>query len=304
MGSPRRDERVLIQKRSTMPAPVIPKPLPPMALAHGGELSFGAPLVMGIVNVTPDSFSDGGRFAQCDRAVAHALELVREGAAILDIGGESTRPAAPPVTAGEEMARVLPVIRLLRQRTHVPISVDTAKAEVAAASLAAGASMVNDVWGFQRDPDLPRVTARAGAAAILMHNRGHDNVEAQADIVAEVLDGLAQSIAVALRAGMTRRQIIVDPGFGFGKTDIQNFRLIGQLGQFTCFACPILLGVSRKSSIGRLTGEPDALRRLPGSLAAALAGVAAGANIVRVHDVAAHVQALDVAAAITAQAAL
>jgi dihydropteroate synthase len=270
-----------------------------LALPHGHTLTFGRPLVMGIVNVTPDSFSDGGINAAPEQAVAHGERLAREGARILDIGGESTRPRATPVAAEDELARVLPVIRGLAP-LGVPISIDTMKATVAEAAITAGASIVNDVWAFQHDPDMAEVVAQTGAAAVLMHNRGHAGVDPDIDIIADILDFLARSIDIAERAGIARARLIVDPGFGFGKTDKQNFRLIRELPRLASLGCPVLLGVSRKSTIGRLTGQAVAADRLAGSLAAGLAGARMGAAILRVHDVAEHVQALAVAAAIEA----
>jgi dihydropteroate synthase len=267
-------------------------------LPHGRILRLATPQVMGVVNVTPDSFSDGGHFASVPAAVAHGVALVREGAGVLDIGGESTRPTAAPVGASEEMARVLPVLRALAAAVDVPLSVDTMKAEVAAAAIEAGASIVNDVWGFQRDPQMARVVAAGGAAAILMHNRGHDGVDPDLDIVADVLRFLQRSVEIGLAAGIAPERMIVDPGFGFGKTDLQNMRLVRDLRRMAVLGCPILLGVSRKSSIGRIADEPVAAARLPGSLAAALCGVRNGAAIIRVHDVGAHVQALKIMAAI------
>jgi len=271
-----------------------------LALPHGRTLTFGQPLIMGIVNVTPDSFSDGGINAAPEQAVAHGERLAREGAAILDIGGESTRPRATPVTVEEELGRVLPVIRGLRH-LGVPISIDTMKAAVAEAAVAAGAGIVNDVWGFQHDSDMAKVVAASGAAAVLMHNRGHAGIDPDIDIIADVLDFLSRSIDIAEQAGIGRSRLIVDPGFGFGKTEKQNFRLIRELPRLASLGCPILLGVSRKSTIGRLTGQAVAAERLAGSLAAGLAGVRMGAAILRVHDVAEHVQALAVTAAIEAQ---
>jgi dihydropteroate synthase len=270
-------------------------------LPHGKTLTIGSPIpLMGIVNVTPDSFSDGGAFATVSAAVAHGERLAAEGAALLDIGGESSRPGASPVAAEEEMARVVPVIRALNSRIALPISVDTTKAGVASAAIAAGASIVNDVWGFQRDPEIPRVAADLGAAAVLMHNRA--SIDAGLDIIADVLDFLSRSIDIALNAGMARERLIVDPGFGFGKTPTQNLELIRRLGDFAVLGCPVLLGVSRKSTIGLVTGQKVPSERLAASLAAGLVGAANGAAILRVHDVAPHLQALQVLEAIRVQA--
>ena len=260
-------------------------------LPHGQSLTLGGPtLVMGIVNVTPDSFSDGGRFADVEDAVAHGVRLVDEGAAILDVGGESTRPTAEPVPAELEKARVLPVVAALAAGVATPISIDTYKASVAAAAIESGASIVNDVWGFQRDPDMARVVAATGAAAVLMHNRA--KVDPAVDIVADMLAFLSRSIDIALAAGVAEDKLWVDPGFGFGKTPEQNLIAVRRLGALKALGRPVLLGVSRKSTIGRVTGQTVAAERLAGSIAAGLAGVAAGADALRVHDVAPHVQAL------------
>jgi dihydropteroate synthase len=267
------------------------------SLPHGKKLTFGPPaILMGIVNVTPDSFSDGGAFASVAAAVAHGERLAGEGAAILDVGGESTRPTASPVAADEEMARTIPVVAELSRRVATPISIDTMKARVAAAAIEAGASIVNDVWGFQKDPEIARVAADTGAAAVLMHNRAA--VDTSIDIVVDVLAFFTRSIDIALAAGVAREKLILDPGFGFGKTPAQNFELIRRLGELSVLGCPILLGVSRKSSIGGVTGQKIAAERLAGSLAAGIAGVANGAAILRVHDVAPHWQALQVLQAI------
>jgi dihydropteroate synthase len=270
-----------------------------LSLPHHKSLSLGVPVaVMGIVNVTPDSFSDGGAFVTADAAAEHGARLAAEGAAILDIGGESTRPGASSVTAEEEIARVVPAIAALRERVEVPISVDTMKARVALAAIEAGASIVNDVWGFQRDPDIARVVADTGAAAVLMHNR--ETIEPALDVVADVLGFLSRSIDIALAAGVEEERLIVDPGFGFGKTPAQNLAVVRRLDEFAALGRPVLLGVSRKSTIGRVTGQDRPVDRLAGSLAAGLIGVANGAAILRAHDVAAHVQALKVAHAIAA----
>ena len=262
-------------------------------LPHGHSLTLGGPtLVMGIVNVTPDSFSDGGRFADVATAVAHGERLVAEGAAILDVGGESTRPRAEPVAESEEKARVLPVVAGLAGRVAAPISIDTYKASVAAAAIAAGASIVNDVWGLQRDPDMARVVAATGAAAVLMHNRV--GIDPDLDIVADMLAFLSRSIDIALAAGVAEDRLWVDPGFGFGKTPAQNLVAVRRLAELKALGRAVLLGVSRKSTLGLVAGQPIAADRLAGSIAAGLAGVAAGADVLRVHDVAPHVEALKV----------
>ena len=262
-----------------------------IALPDGRSFELGrVPLVMGIVNVTPDSFSDGGHFLAAENAVAHGMQLAAEGAAILDIGGESTRPGHAPVTAEEELKRVLPVVGELHRRLDVPISIDTTKAEVAAAAIAAGAQIVNDVWGFQRDPEIARVVAESSVPAILMHNR--DEVDPAVDIMAEVIDFLSRSIDIALAAGVRHERLIVDPGFGFGKTHEQSLRLLAELERLEVFGLPILIGVSRKRAIGYVTGRAEPRERLAGSLAAAVIGAEHGAAIIRVHDVGPHVDAM------------
>ena len=271
-------------KTSSMP--------PALTLPDGRILPLDPPLVMGIVNVTPDSFSDGGLLADGQAAVAHGLGLAAEGAGIVDIGGESTRPGHALVDADTERARVLPVIAGLKAKSDVPISIDSWKSEVAEAALATGAGIVNDVWGAQRDPRIAAVAAQAGAPIILMHNR--DAIDASLDIVDEVLRFLERSIAIARAAGVQDGQIVVDPGIGFGKTPRQNLDLIGRLDRLAVLGCPILLGASRKSTLGKVTGRAVPAERLAASLSAHLYGASRGAAIIRAHDVAPHVDALKV----------
>jgi len=267
-----------------------------ISLPHGRSLSFARPLVMGIVNVTPDSFSDGGRFLDSAAAVAHGERLAGEGADILDIGGESTRPGHALVGQDEEMRRVLPVIRDLSARVSPPLSIDSMKSAVAAAAIEAGASIVNDVWGFQRDRDMARVASDTGAFVILMHNR--ETVDASLDVIAEVLAFLSRSVEIALAAGVAHHKIALDPGFGFGKTHEQSLALVRELPRIRALGFPVLLGVSRKRSIGRATGRSEPSDRLAGSLACALLGIERGADIIRVHDVAAHRDAVAMRAAV------
>jgi dihydropteroate synthase len=275
--------------------------LPALTLPDGRRLRLDtAPLLMGVVNVTPDSFSDGGLFSHADDAILHGERLVSEGADIVDIGGESTRPGHAAVDAATELARVLPVIAGLKQRTDTPISIDSYKAEVAEAALAAGASIVNDVWGCQREPAIAGVAARTGAPMVLMHNR--ETIAPEIDILDDVLRFLERSIAIATAAGVARSQIVVDPGIGFGKTPGQNLSLIRDLARLKELGCPILLGASRKSTIGLVTGQKIPAERLAGSIAAHLYGVAQGAAIIRAHDVRPHADALKVWAAIEASA--
>jgi dihydropteroate synthase len=276
------------QDAPTQDAPPLPRD--PLVLGRGA-------LVMGIVNVTPDSFSDGGQWLDPSAAIAHGEQLAAEGADILDIGGESTRPGAAPVSTDDEIARVIPVIRALARSTRVPLSIDTMKAPVARAALEAGATIVNDVWGFQFDPDIARVAADAGAHCILMHNRRADDPDA--NMFAEVVDFLSRSIDIALAAGVARDRIVVDPGIGFGKTHAQSFEMIRRLPELRAhFGLPVLLGASRKRCIGIASGVDIAAQRVAGSVAAHVWGAINGADIVRVHDVRAHVQALGVLRAI------
>lgn len=254
------------------------------------------PLVMGILNVTPDSFADGGRFELPDRATAHARRMVEEGADILDIGGESTRPyvGMTPVSLEDELARLAPVLPAIAP-IGPPISIDTMKAKVAAWALESGAKIVNDVWGLQRDPDMARVVAEHGVPVIIMHNR--DTVDGGLDIIADVAAFFARSLDIAVRAGINRDTIVLDPGIGFGKTPEQSMAVIAHLAEFKRFGLPLLVGASRKRFINSVVpSDPDT--RLPGSLAAHLMAVERGATIIRAHDVAETVQALRVAAAI------
>jgi dihydropteroate synthase len=268
------------------------------------ELSFPRPaLVMGIVNVTPDSFSDGGCFLDPDAAVAHALELVEQGAGILDVGGESTRPGALPVDEAEELRRVIPVIERLVGRVSVPISIDTIKPAVARAALAAGASIVNDVAANREEAALWQVVAEAGAGYVCAHMQGTPQTmqanPAYNDVVREVGEFFFERLQRLSGCGVGRDQIILDPGIGFGKTLEHNLQLLAAVQRFTTFERPLLLGVSRKSFIGKLLGV-DLGARLPGALACACLAVAAGAQIIRAHDVAETVRAIRMAEAILA----
>jgi len=246
-------------------------------------------LVMGVLNVTPDSFSDGGRFSDVERAGERAQAIASEGADILDIGGESTRPGATPVSAEDELARVLPTLRRAAAEVSCPISIDTYKAVVAERAIAAGARIVNDVWGLSRDPAMAGVVAAGGAALIVVHNRAA--ADGSIDILGEVLRFLASSLEVARRAGIDERRIAVDPGIGFGKTLEQNLILIAKLGVLRKrLGRPVLLGASRKSMIGRIF-QSEPVERLPGTIALHTAGVLAGASILRAHDVREAVQA-------------
>ncbi|WP_374253249.1 dihydropteroate synthase [Xanthobacter sp.] len=265
-------------------------------LARGHALHLGPrTLIMGILNVTPDSFSDGGRSAAPDDALANARRLVAEGAEILDVGGESTRPGHTPVAAEDEWARIAPVIPALVAEMGVPVSVDTYKAEVARRALQAGASIVNDVWGFTHDPDMAKVVADYDAAAVVMHNRAE--VDESLDIVSEMLGFFERVLEIADRAGVKREKLVLDPGIGFGKSFPQNLAAIRRLPELRALGLPILLGTSRKSLIGKVI-QTTPQERVPGTIASNVIAIMDGVEIIRVHDVAAHVQAARVAEAI------
>ena len=266
-------------------------------------------LIMGILNVTPDSFSDGGHFVTVESAVAHAEQMIAEGADIIDVGGESTRPGGEPVSVEEEIKRVVPVIEALTQRTNTPISVDTTKSEVARAALDAGAAIVNDISALRFDFYVADVVARAGAGLVLMHSRGTPatmhRLPPVADIMHEVTHSLRASINMAERRGVKRESIVIDPGIGFGKSQEQNLELIAKLDQLIAAFpdYPLIIGTSRKSFIGRLladeTGTPaPAEDRLHGTLATITAAVLKGAHIVRVHDVKETIETIRVAESI------
>lgn len=256
---------------------------------------------MGVINVTPDSFSDGGRFLRVENAVEHGLSLVEEGADLLDVGGESTRPGADPVGVEEELGRVAPVVRELARRVEIPISIDTYKPEVAAACLALGASLVNDITGLE-DPDMVRVAQEHDAGVVVMHMRGRPKTMqrdvAYTDVVREVCAFLAERAGRALGAGLD--PVIVDPGIGFGKTAAHNFELLRRLPELCELGFPVLVGPSRKSFLGSLSGALPPSERLEGTLAAVSVAVMQGARIVRVHDVRAARRAVDVVDAIRA----
>lgn len=268
-----------------------------MSVLHAGayRLSLTHPLILGIVNTTPDSFSDGGRLGSAEAAVRHALQLRDDGADILDIGGESTRPGAEPVSADEEMARVLPVVEALAARGCV-VSIDTKKPEVMRAALDAGAVMVNDVLAL-RAPGALEVVAASGAAICLMHMRGEPENMQQApeytDVVAEVKGFLQERIRACTQAGIANERLVIDPGFGFGKTLAHNLTLLRQLGELREFGVPVMAGMSRKTMLGTLTGRDVGAREFAG-VAAHLAAVARGARLVRVHDVSAMRDALTI----------
>jgi dihydropteroate synthase len=267
-----------------------------------GELALDQPVIIGILNVTPDSFSDGGNLNSVDAAVAHAEKLTADGCRLLDVGGESTRPGAAPVPAKDEIARVVPVIEALRKRGVGPISVDTRKADVAQAALAAGAAVVNDVSGFGFDPALPAVVADARAGAILMHLRGTpatmDSLAVYSHLAAEVATELRAVAERAEQAGIGRERIVLDPGFGFAKTAAHNFRLLDELATIVALGYPVAVGLSRKRFLGAATGRPVEDRDRATAVACALAWER-GARLFRVHDVALAREALTLASATT-----
>jgi dihydropteroate synthase len=255
---------------------------------------------MGVLNVTPDSFSDGGRFAGPDAALGQALRMVAEGAAIIDVGGESTRPGAAPASLDEELSRVIPVIAALRRESPVFISVDTSKPEVMRAAVDAGADIINDVRALGA-PGALAAAAQTRAGICLMHMKGEPRTMQDApsylDVVAEVRDFLAHQVSRATAAGIARARLVVDPGFGFGKRAADNLALLKHLGEFAALETPVLVGLSRKSLLAKLTGRPVE-GRTAGSVALAAIAVLNGARIVRAHDVAATVDAIRVAAAV------
>ena len=258
--------------------------LSPQLDCAGRILTLDRPRIVGIVNVTPDSFSDGGEHATLDAAVAHGRRLAEEGADALDVGGESTRPGAMDVSPEEELRRVIPVIERLARETLLPISIDTSKPEVMRAAVAAGAGMINDVFALRRDGALAAAGA-LGVPVVLMHMLGEPRSMQDApqydDVVAEVHRFLAERIFAAEMAGIPKKQIVVDPGFGFGKTSAHNLLLLAQLERFTELGVPVLAGLSRKKTIGELTGRTDPHERVHGSLAAALIAAQRGAKLLR-----------------------
>jgi dihydropteroate synthase len=259
--------------------------LPRRALALGEYT-----LVMGILNVTPDSFSDGGLYLDTEAAVAQAIAMEAAGAHIIDIGGESTRPGSAGVSANEELRRILPVLENLRGKIHIPISVDTSKAEVAEAAADAGAEILNDVTGLRNDPRIADVAQRQKLGLILMHMRGTPRTMQQApfarNVIRDVTTGLRDSIAEALNAGVSKRQIVIDPGIGFGKSHEQNCEIIQRLPELAKLGFPLMLGTSRKSFLGTALNHGDGQDRVWGTAATVAAGILQGAHIVRVHDVA------------------
>nr|WP_281500542.1 dihydropteroate synthase [Kordiimonas marina] len=271
-------------------------PRPPMTLpGQDRALTFTRPLIMGILNVTPDSFSDGGKFLDHGEAVLHARAMIAEGADMIDIGGESTRPGATPVWEGEEATRVVPVIEAL-QADGIPLSIDTRHSFVMDKAVQAGCHIINDVTALEYDPESLRVAAETDAPIVLMHSAGDAGNEADYDdVLLDVYDYLAERVAVCEAAGIDRSRLILDPGIGFGKKVVaENVALMNGLALFHTLGCPLLVGASRKRFIGAISGEDVAERRMAGSVAAALHAARLGVQIVRVHDVAETVQALKV----------
>jgi dihydropteroate synthase len=267
------------------------------------ELALTRPMVMGVLNVTPDSFSDGRKFLNVSDAVEHALAMEKEGADIIDIGGESSRPGSEPVTAQREMERVLPVIAKLRRYTAIPISIDTYKAATARAALAAGADIVNDISALRFDPDMTEVVARARVPVVLMHMLGRprdmQDDPSYDDCVAEIGDFFEERIAWCTANGIDQANIIIDPGIGFGKRLSDNLEILSRLESFKKFSVPLMVGASRKSFIGMLQqSDKPAMKRVGGSIAAAVTAVLNGADIVRAHDLEQTVEALRVVEAV------
>lgn len=251
--------------------------------------------IMGILNVTPDSFSDGGKFNKVDRAIDHAKEMVKQGADIIDVGGESTRPGYTALSEEEEISRLIPVIERLVKEINVPISVDTNKSVVAEAAINAGAHIINDIWGLQKDENMAFVAAKYNTPVIIMHNQ--DGTEYSKDIIEAMCDFFDKSIKIALNAGIKKENIIIDPGIGFGKTAEQNIEVMTRLGEFNDLGYPILLGTSRKSTIGKILDLP-VNERVEGTLATSVLGVVQGIDIIRVHDIKENYRTIKVADAI------
>ncbi len=269
-------------------------------LAHGRKLELGSRcLVMGVLNVTPDSFSDGGRFATLDNALVQAARMTGEGADIVDVGGESTRPGAEPLSAEEEQARILPVIRKISAEIDAIISVDTYRSETARLAVEAGAHVINDVWGLQKDPDLAHVAASSGAGVVIMHT-GRER-EKRADVIEDQFAYLGRSLQIAREAGIADKHIVLDPGFGFAKDADENLALIAHFEELHALGYPLLAGTSRKRFVGAVTGR-DGDDRDPGTAATSAILRMKGAAIVRVHNVAANIDAIRMADAVLAHA--
>lgn len=253
--------------------------------------------IMGILNVTPDSFSDGGKWNHMDTALAHAKEMIDQGAAIIDVGGESTRPGHVQITDQEEIDRVVPAIRALKENFDIPVSVDTYKARVARAAIEAGADLINDIWGFKYDKDMARLAAETGAACCLMHNKDTADYK---DFLTDYIRETLECVQIARAAGVADDKIILDPGFGFGKTPAHNLLVMKHLKEFCALPYPVLLGTSRKSTIGKVL-DLDTDQRVEGTLATTVMGVEAGCAIFRVHDVKENYRAMKMTEAVLRQ---
>jgi dihydropteroate synthase len=308
VGLKRQLNSVIIKTlHDSLPTPEsIPRPLPRWRV-RGRDIPIAKPLVLGILNVTPDSFSDGGRFEELEPAVAQARQMVEEGADAIDVGGESTRPqGAEPVSADEELRRVIPVITALRKAfPDMLVSIDTTKSEVARAALDVGANVINDVSGFRIDPRVGEIAASTGAGVVLMHSRGgvaemgtYRYAHYGDDVVGDVVAELHASVQSALSAGIARESVVVDPGIGFAKRSEHSLRVLAELERVGALGFPVMVGVSRKRFVGELSGVELAADRLAGTVGANVAALMRGARLFRVHDVAQNRQALDVAWAI------
>ena len=273
-----------------------------LTLPDHSTLSLERPVIFGVLNITPDSFSDGGRFDDIDRAVAHGRHMVAEGGDVIDIGGESTRPGSLPVNAAEQVRRVLPVIECLRSEVRVPLSIDTRSAVVAQAAIEAGASIINDISAGRDDPAMFELAARRSAPLVLMHMHGTPQTMQEnptyGDVMAEILQFLLERAAAARAAGVPQGQIILDPGIGFGKTAEHNLTLLANLSRFVDSGYPVMLGASRKRFLGTIVGEEEPRHRDIATAATTAIAVAAGVRMLRVHDVRINRQAADVAFAI------
>ena len=263
--------------------------LPSRAFALGERT-----LVMGVLNVTPDSFSDGGKFLDSDNAVSRAIEIEREGADILDIGGESTRPGSKAISAGEQLARILPVLKKLRGKLKIPISIDTQSAAVARAAIQAGAEIINDISALRHDPQMAAVAKSSRVPIILMHMRGEPRTMQHGpfarDVMKDITGGFREALRRAQQAGIRRSQILLDPGIGFGKNYKQNFEILARFSELSKFGCPIVIGTSRKAFIGAALGHLPPEQRIWGTAATVAASILGAAHIIRVHDVAQMVQ--------------
>lgn len=266
-----------------------PTPLSPWSLRQHPFQWGTRTYLMGVLNVTPDSFSDGGRFNTVATAVAHAQELIAAGADMIDIGGQSTRPHAPEISLDEELERVLPIVEALRQETDIPISIDTTRSAVAQATIAAGADMINDISGATFDSAMLSTVATAGVPLVLMHLRGTPQTMSQltdyTDLLGQIYQFLADRVAAAIAAGIPAHHLAIDPGIGFAKTYEQNVVILRRLPELRTLHCPILIGTSRKSFIGHILNQPDPTARVWGTAASCCAAIAGGADILRVHDV-------------------